>query len=454
MKSSGRILASLWMAATLALRPPPVDAQDPEERDLRALVEQLDAEEPAQRDRAREQLTAKGRKILPLLKPFLKASSGEVAAQVRSIVERFEREELLERSLPPLRTVTIPKGSRTPEEIFRQVREQTGYRMVPYGMNLRSPVEAGWEKAPVLKVLDDLCLRMGQGRSEPPALNSRYSDEFGRFSDRSREPGSSDVLVVNGEAKLLPSTAHWNQFRAAVMDVVVTEQRSFQKSSTHAALHLTVAGQPGTQPIYVGSWEVQEVLDDRGVSLKEEGARQAAFREESLPALGESLDAVWFGGDRWSRYLGGHEEVSIQPPSPGARKIARLRLNLRVSFAYQEVMRTVTLDEVKDKGKGTLDFGVVGITVSQPEFKEGTFSLSYEVRGTCRGSPSLILLDKDKAEIRTRGGGSSSSGTSHQQKWYLQGSPEVSVIRASAWIGQKTIDIPFEFSDIPVPGEK
>jgi hypothetical protein len=449
-----RTLASLLVGLTVAPRPSHPAVQDPGEAGVRALVEQLDSEDPAQRDRAREQLNGLGRRIIPVLRPFLKASSGEVAAQVRSIIERFERDELLERSLPALRTVTIPKGTRTLEEIFRQVREQTGYRVAPYGMNLRAPVEAGWEKAPVLEVLDDLCVRLGQGRPEPPAMISRFSDDFDRFYNRRPEPAPPDTLVVDGEAKPPPATAHWNQFRAAVIDVVVTEQRSLKESSTEAALHLGIAAQPGTQPVFLGAWEVLEAVDDRGVSLKQEGARPANLRDEPGPPVGESLDAVWFTADRWARYGESRDQVPIQPPSPGAKKIARLRLNLRMSFAFQEVKRTLALGDIKEKGKGSIDFGVVGITVSQPELKDGTFSLRFEVRGAHQGSPRLTLLDKDGAEVRTRGGGTSSSPTGVQQKWYLQGSPELAAVRTSAWIGQKTFDIPFEFKDIPLPGEK
>jgi hypothetical protein len=144
----------------------------------------------------------------------------------------------------------------------------------------------------------------------------------------------------------------------------------------------------------------------------------------------------------------------MRPPAPGARKIARLKLSLRASFAAQEVTRTATLAEIREKGTVVLDFGTAGIAVSKPEFKEGTFALSYQLRGSSRGSPGIALLDKDGAEIRNSGGGSSSSGADHQQTWYLRGAAEVAAVRASAWVGHTTIEIPFEFADIPLPGEK
>jgi hypothetical protein len=453
MTSGGRMLAVLAILASLASSPPLRAQQDPEERVVRSLVEQLDSEDAGQRDRARQELLRKGRSILPLLQSSLKDASGELAGQLRTIVKRFEHDALLERSLPPLRSVTIPSGKLTPEEIFLKIRQQTGYRVAPYGMNLRAPMDAGWEKAPVLQVLDDVCRRLGRGRPEPPPLRSRSSEEPDVWGERSSEPLSSDRIDVNGEAKLLAATAHFRQFRAAVTDFVITEQRSLKGTSTHALLQLSLSAQPGTVPVDVSPWTVQEITDDRGESLQGDADARAAFRNEPAPDVGESPDSVWFGADHWGRYAE-TPSLSIRPPSAGAKRIARLRLSVRTSFAVQELTRTASVAEIKEKGTVTLDFGAAGIIVSQPEFKEGTFSLRYQLRGSPRGAPRMVLLDKDGTEIRNTGGGSSSSGNDHHQRWYLRGAPEVSAIRASAWVGHTTLELPFEFTDIPLPGEK
>jgi hypothetical protein len=456
MKAPARSLASLILLAGLPLRAaaPPPRIQEGDAREVGALVEQLDSEDVAQRDRARQELTAKGRKILPLLRPYLKNPSAELANQVRGIVERFEREERLERSLPELRTVTLPKGRHTPEEIFQAIREQTGYRVDAYALRMREPLDIGWEKAPVLRVLDDVCRLLGQGRPEPPPLRTRTVDEFESSFDRSGET-SPDRLVVNGELKPPCAVSHFNQFRAALTDVVLTEHRSLKNSSNQAVLSLSVGAQPGTHPIHVGGLEVEEVVDDRGTSLEQNGKRRAVGREGPGPEVGESLDSVWFTIDRESRYGGsGINSVWIQPPPREARRIARLKLKLRLSFAVEERTRVVKIKDIQDKGKEVADFGLATITFSQPGFKESEFSLDYGVTGTAHGDPALGLLDKDGTEIRTGGGGSHSSGAEHHRSWYLRGSTEVAAIRVSAWIGRKTIEIPFEFTDIPLPGAR
>ncbi len=443
-------MARPFLLALLAVLP----AQDPAgEKEVRALVAQLDAEDPAQREEARDRLGRKGRAIAPYLRKFTSGVSAETAAQVRTILERFEWDELLERSLPPLRTVTLPRGAHTPEQVFEEIRRQTGLRVVPYSMNLRAKVEAGWEAAPVLKVLDDLCRGLGKGCPEPPVLARAESDDDFDFGGRRGLPAAApDVLVVDGAKELPRAVAHWKQFRAAVTDLVVTEQRSLKETSVQAVVHVTLGAQPGTRPVFVGTWEVDEAVDDRGASLKlEEPQRGPRFRAESVPDAGEDPSAVWFGEDRWSRHAG-VSPIAIKPPSPGARRLAKLRLRLRVSFPVREVARTL---EVKDlKGRASIELGGAAIVVTRAETKEGQFHLDTETTGRFRGSPSFTLLDREGNSISTSGGGSSGGGARMARHWYLRGPGEVAAVRTTAWIGHRTFDVPIELADIPLPPEE
>jgi hypothetical protein len=424
------------------------------EKEVRALVAQLDAEDPAQREQARDELRKKGPGIAPLLRKFTSGVSSETAAQVRSILERFEWDALLERSLPPLRTVTLPRGPATPEKVFEEIRRQTGLAVAPFSMNLRAKVEAGWEGAPVLKVLDDLCRALGRGSPEPPVLVRAGSDDEFDFGDRRAASTAAESLVVDGAKEPPRAVAHWRQFRAAVTDVVVTEQRSLKESSPpQAQVNLTVGCQPGIRPVFVGMCELEEAVDDRGQSLLLEGAplRAARFRGESAPDTGEDPNAVWFEADRWSRY-GGVSPVSIKPPSPGARRLARLRLKVRVSFAVREVVRTLDLKDVK--GRTAVELGSAVITVTRAETRDGQFHLDTETAGNFRGSPTFALLDRDGSAVPTGGGGSSGSGSRMSRHYYLRGGGEVAAIRTTAWIGHKTFDIPFELADVPLPPEE
>jgi hypothetical protein len=452
----GTPLFTLVVLSGLALpAPAPMLApQDAEERDVRTLVEQLDSEDISQRDRARQSLIAKGPKIIPILKPFLKSSSAEVAGEVRAILDRFERESRLEQSLPALRTVTLPRGRHTPEDVFREIQKQTGYRIDAYGLKMREPLEIGWEKVPVLRVLDDVCRLLGQGRPEPPALRARTTDDFDFDFERPPDTAENGIRI-DGDFKPPRAAAHWNQFRAVVDDVAVTETRSLKTSFTEAHLTLSLSAQPGTHPIDVGSWEVEEILDDQGGALQEGGIRQGRMmRREADPEVGESLDSVWFTLNRHGRFEKFPMPIPIKPPSPEIRRIARLKLKLRVSFAVEERTRTVKIKDIEDKGMDVADFGEAGIRFSKPEFKDKSFHLHYVVVGTPHGEPALVLLNQEGAELRSRGGGSSSSGAEHDRHWYLSGTNEVTAIRVSAWIGRKTIEIPFEFTDIPLPGDR
>ncbi len=439
-----RVMAALLLAA-LAASP----RQDAE---LKRLVEQLDAEELAERERARDELLKKGRSIAPFLKKFADSHAPEVSSQVRAILARFEWEEGLEQSLPPARGVTIPKGKHTPEHLISELRRQAGLRVSPLALNVRAPVEAGWENAPPLRVLDDLCRALGKGRPELPALQSRSFGGRGWNSDLSPSK-ATDAVSLDGAKPLDPAVAHWGQFRAVVRDLEVTEVRSLKKGSVTALLQVSVGALPGTQPVFIGGWRVEEAVDDKGASrVLEEGGRGRGLRAESEPDTGEDLNAVWFVGERGWGHGAGQTAVSIKIPTPGARRLTKLRLKLRVAFAVKEITKTLAVKDLKEKA--VLEMGAGIVTVTKTETKERAFHMNYLVGGRFRGSPAFVPLDDRGREIETGGGGSGSGGAEFHQHWYLRGGAEVAAVRTSAWLGHKTFDIPFEFADIPLPGEE
>ncbi len=423
-----------------------------QEAELKALVEKLDADDLAEREKARDELLKKGRAIAPFLKKYTDASAAEIASQVRTILARFEWEESLEQSLPPARRVTIPKGKHTPEHIFAELWRQAGFRVAPLAMNLRAPVEAGWEDAPPLRVLDDLCRAMGKGRPEVPALQTGNSGGRG-WHHETLPSKATDAVSLDGAKPLDPAVAHWGQFRAAVRDVVLTEVRSLKKGSVTAEVQVAVGSMPGTQPVFVGTWRVEEAVDDKGASLVAEPAGRGAFRRgESEPDTGEDPNAVWFVGDRWSGHESAQTSISIKTPTPGARRLSKLRLKLRVAFAVKEAVKTLAVKGLREKA--VLEIGAGVITVTKTETKDKAFHMSYTIGGSYRGSPTFVPLDDQGRELQTGGSGSGSSGAEHNQHWYLRGGGEVAAVRTSAWLGHKTFDISFEFSDIPLPGEE
>src|SRR5581483_7932158 len=163
-------------------------------------------------------------------------------------------------------------------------------------------------------------------------------------------------------------------------DVVVTETRGLQNSTVEAQLTLSLSSQPGIRPIDVGAWEFEEILDDRGKSLRNEGKIKVfrGGRPESDPEVGDSLDSVWFTLDRHGRFAGRFgAPLPITPPSPEARRIARLKAKVKVTFALQDITRVVKVQDMRDKGGDAAPFGRAAIRFSSPELKDNSFRLHY-----------------------------------------------------------------------------
>ena len=416
---------------------------------VKALVRQLDSEDSVRRDEAQRQLVELGPEVVPHLKPYADAKSAEIAVRVRWIVEHFERIEQLAKSLPPVKLVTIPKGSHTAAEILEAVRAQSGYPVRAYGLSMRKPIDIGWEDAPVLKVLDDMCRALGRGRLQLPALRVQGDSDFWRMRHGMPEKEITG-LAVEGDHALPAAVAHWNQFRAAVTDVVVTEEHDLNESSASAVVHITVHAQPGADPIYVGPWRLTEAVDDTGRLLVPGAALVPLFRDAEGPEVGDSPHSVSFpSGDFGWRGGGGSDQIKIGVPAPEARWIKRLTVKRRATFPYRRVSRTAKVEDVKDGGM--ISFGETDIAILKAYHEDGEFNLHYRYKGTARGSPGFEILDERGNPVRTGGGGSSGGGGLTKRSWRLRGGAQVASIRTSAYMGERTLEMTFEFHDIPLP---
>jgi hypothetical protein len=443
----------LWavLGGSLSFRPARGQeaAPDPE---IARLVEQLDSEDLALRDQARSRLLARGWKSAPALRPFLKSPSAEVASQVQSILGRFEWEENLERSLPSRYRMTTPKASRSLSEIFGLIERELGYRIVPCAVRLRQTIDRGWENASVLSVLDDVCRSLGRGRVELPPLQGWGLDRPDLIDPHRRPTGQVPEIVIDGEKSMPLATAYGGPLRAAVTDVILTEIRSLRETVTQGEIKLQLSAVPGTRPAEIGSWQIEEIVDDQGQSLKSEPANRLNFGQDEIPEAGESPDGVWFPGGQWSSMEEPFDSIPFAAPGAAARRLARVRLKIRLSFPVKEVTRQMTLAQLKEKG--SFDFGIGGLEITQVDQKDGVFNLGYRRKGVTRGSPNFVLLNQEGRELRTVGGGMTTSGIHIDQKWFVQGLFPVASVRITAWVGSKTVEIPVEFQDLPLPVEK
>jgi hypothetical protein len=268
--------------------------------------------------------------------------------------------------------------------------------------------------------------------------------------------GPADELVIDGEGSLPPAVCTTDQFRLALEDVVITEVRSAGETQTTATVNVALSAQPGTRALFVGPWEVVEAVDDQGRSLKLEagGVALPGFgREEPDPDVGEDLEAVWFLDDMWGHMMRGDEGAAIRAPDPGTRRIARLKMKVRVGFALREVSPTLTLKQIAE-GTNSFDLGRGSVTMVKAESSKSGFRLDWRTEGRRHGDPSFALLNAKGRPIETMGYSGGGGGAVSHRQWHLDRPEEVAAVRISGWLGHRVIEVPFEFSDVPLPAEE
>jgi hypothetical protein len=420
-----------------------IPQQSADDKKIAALIERLGSDDIRERERATTELAALGVAIKPKLEAALAGAAPEVAAQIRKVLDNFGWEERFQSALPPVVRLTLEKKKRTPEEIFALIRDKTGWTIRAGAMNIREPVELGWIDAPVLQIIDDVCRALGRGRAFPvPVTRSSFDHrpERQRSGDRSKER----VISIDGSQPLVAAAAYSQQFRAEVSDITITETRDYQTTKVQANLQLQLTAQPGTKVVRTGRWIIDELVDERGNSLKLDAP--AMGREPDLEP-GESRTQVSFGPDSYS-YSSFGSMVPFTAPGGDIRKIARLKARIRLTVPGREVVETVKVADLKNGGE--IRIGEAVIVILKAEKQNQNFTLNYRIDGKALGRPNFEPLDESGRPLASMGGGSGGGGASWHQNWHLRGE-DVASLQVRATVGLLTFEVPIEMTDIVLP---
>lgn len=426
-------MALLLLACLIAPQDPALDKK------VAALIQRLGSDDLDERENAQKELNSLGASVKARIEAAIPGASPEVAARLRALLDNFAWEDRFKNSLAPVLRLTLDKKKRTLEDILAVVREKTGWTVRVAAMNLREPVELGWTDAPALQVLDDVCRALGRGRVEAPLI-AGDNDRHPRFE---REDSGGNAITIDGGEKAAPAAGYWNQFRAEVAGITIVETRNYSSTESTASLSLQLSAQPGVSVMKAGNWIIDEITDDRGKSLKSDAKTSPFAKRETEP--GDARDSVWFARDD----LGSFEESTLdfEVPGPGSTRIAVLKARIRVTLPGKKVTEIRKVADVREGGE--IRLGDAVITISKAGMEEGEFKMTYRAGGKHQGTPSFELLDADGRQVRTSGSGTSSNGATTEAEWRVSG--EVAAVRVSAILGHRTIEIPFELKDIPLP---
>lgn len=421
--------------------------QDPSvEKQVAALVEKLASDELEAREKAQADLYGLGPDVKARLEGYLAKTSGEVAKRIRAIVDRFEADRFFKELLPPAVRITLDRKRRTPEEIFSFIKEKTGWNIRASAMNLREPVELGWNDAPALQVVDDVCRALGRGRVNLRAIAGGGYDMDGRPI---RDNPEERILHIDGSKPPSALVAYSNQFRASLEDIVIHETRDYSGVKGNASIRLALTGPPGMTALQAGGWIIDEIVDDKGRSLKSDAKPPRFAHEQADLEPGESRDSVWFTSKDRGYGMHMRPDLPIAVPGPDAVRIALLKARIRVTFAGREVTETKKVEELREGGE--IRIGEAVVTFTKVEMQGQQFSVSYRLGGRYQGGqPGLELLDEKGRPIVTHGGSSGGGGGAWSASWHVRGE-NVAQIRIRASVGHKTIEVPIELKDIPLP---
>jgi hypothetical protein len=340
-----------------------------------------------------------------------------------------------ERWLPPLKSVTLPRGDRRVGEILKAVREQTGETIEASGLDETAKASVEWKERPLLQALDDLCRALGAG------------------SLTVRQDGKGKLPIdLDGSAPLPPAACHWKQFRIELSDVSVTTVRSFDGVKRSAQVTLRWSAQPGTTPLSVDGFAPEEIVDGAGWSLLEAGDRLRRRGSDEYLQEGEDPLAVVTerSFDRGSRE---DIQVSLRAPAEDAKSIERLRGRLFMTFPMNHVDLSVPAAELA-AGK---ELRMGGLTVQVVRFSQEGASATFAYKMSRRGPgrefgffPDFELLD-EKGKRMNRGSSGSGSDDSYTMKYTLAKPDPIASLHLKGYVGRITLAIPVDLRNLPIP---
>ena len=257
--------------------------QDPAET-VRALVEKLGSEEIAEREKAAADLIKLGPAALPALRKHEAGSEGVTRTALRSVINRIERTDRLDKLLGSGPAVTLDVKDAEIEKVIAEMARQTGLDITGFFLDSSMRVTLKCQATPVWKAVDDLCRAHGGSAA-------RYT---------------SRTIVVEGG--LEPGTA------LATNRSLAVQFRPPRRSQDGKLMLNGVVTYPPGVPVWTTALEFDEITDDQKTSLATRDDDGGFSLADYLPLPGVAGQFASKVNHRSSGELG-----------KGAKRLSRLR---------------------------------------------------------------------------------------------------------------------------------
>lgn len=425
MKSPAAALAVL-VAAVLAAKEngaaSPAKAVTAEE--VQALLSRLDADEPARRDAAAEELVALGPAALSHL-PTLESESlsAEQRRRLRAILSKL-RQAKAESDVAGSK-VRLRKETRPYREVLEAIRQQTGMTVI------------------------DLRATFGQG-APPETVEFEAADTFWRTLDRLAErtgamlqfdTGERAVGLVAAQGARRP-VAYSGAFRYAV-DRIVLSRNFAEKPPEDFRIAISLQFEPKLRPVLIEFDTLAfTAIDDR---------------DRTLRCLGDAVVPMPVDPASYALPL----VLRFEPPARGAERLARLEGKLNVWLpAHTERL------EFQGSKPGRREQGGVSVELREVSDEDGIWSYPIVVERPPDQAEAdsylraaleneLSLVGPDGKRWPQNGGMSTFDVQQGEGREYLfvdvPGKPSDYRLEIVVPAGLTRVLVPLEFKNLPLP---
>jgi len=241
-----------WLLLTLlAAGPNAVQEADSIEK---SIVE-LGDENASVRETALQAIIAAGPPAIPRLRRALDSLDAEVRERAACALGELERDEKLSAVLQARPPVTASFRDATFEDVLQEVARQSGLRFEGAVSNPDRRVTMSFERAPVMRVLDDLARAAGE-------LQWAFENETTVYWRRT--PIASRPSAYSGG------------FKVSLSRIDVYKSWDYQQGHGLMWVYLETRMEPGIRPLGTPRFEVSEIRDEAGNELPRDSETQEA----------------------------------------------------------------------------------------------------------------------------------------------------------------------------------
>jgi len=315
-----------------------------------SLIRQLSAPEFRARENAVRTIEQLGDAALPALRKAQPHPDPEVRQRLAQLIVRMERNGLLSPKLVTIRADQIPVS-----EVFKQLSEQTGYKLATVqGGNQLVMMRA--ENIPFWQAIDQICNQTGLG------LQPHY-DTNGNSLTFTKIGRLSPHVIYAGPFRLSAVSFH----HSTMLDLTTPQQQNpMNRPRTESLTFMfQVIGEPKVPLMSLGQPRLDAAVDDQGNSLVAPGNR---FYESS-----------------YHHYFSGYRnpvlQTQVQLNGHGSATSLRvLKGSLPITFLAEQRPEIVISDILKVKNQ-KFEGNQVSLEIDEVKEQPGK---QYHIRATAR----------------------------------------------------------------------